>query len=55
MAQKPQVNIIAVVDVIGALSGRTLENGNLDLLDPVIVATAECSFGVPFVQGCTWG
>ncbi|KUF16780.1 MULTISPECIES: hypothetical protein [Streptomyces] len=33
MAQKPQINIIAVVDVIGALSGRTLQNGNLCLVD----------------------
>ncbi|MER5884077.1 hypothetical protein ABT160_09630 [Streptomyces sp. NPDC001941] len=33
MALKPQVNIIAVVDVIGALSGQTLQNGNLCLID----------------------
>ncbi|MFD0415039.1 hypothetical protein [Streptomyces sp. NPDC127108] len=33
MALKPQINIIAVVDVIGALSGRTLQNGNLCLVD----------------------
>ncbi|MEU6672940.1 hypothetical protein [Streptomyces sp. NPDC046925] len=30
---KPQVNIIAVVDVIGALSGSTLLNGNLCMMD----------------------
>ncbi|MEU6994008.1 hypothetical protein ABZ953_25565 [Streptomyces sp. NPDC046465] len=33
MALKPQVNIIAVVDVIGALSGSTLQNGNLCMVD----------------------
>ncbi|MGH4035382.1 hypothetical protein ACQB60_41495 [Actinomycetota bacterium Odt1-20B] len=33
MALKPQINIFAVVDVIGALSGRTLQNGNLCLID----------------------
>ncbi|WP_404187867.1 hypothetical protein [Streptomyces tauricus] len=33
MAYKPQINIIAVVDVIGALSGGTLHNGNLCLVD----------------------
>ncbi|MCX4670922.1 hypothetical protein OG453_30215 [Streptomyces sp. NBC_01381] len=30
---KPQVNIIAVVDVIGALSGSTLLDGNLCMMD----------------------
>ncbi|WP_371526543.1 hypothetical protein OG302_10550 [Streptomyces sp. NBC_01283] len=30
---KPQVNIVAVVDVIGALSGSTLLNGNLCMMD----------------------
>ncbi|MEV8321210.1 hypothetical protein AB0Q95_44385 [Streptomyces sp. NPDC059900] len=30
---KPQVNIIAVVDVIGALSGSTLLGGNLCMMD----------------------
>jgi hypothetical protein len=30
---KPNVNIIAVVDVIGALSSLTLDNGNLCLAD----------------------
>ncbi|MDI2126451.1 hypothetical protein [Yinghuangia seranimata] len=30
---KPQVNILALVDVIGALSDRTLGNGNLSLVD----------------------
>lgn len=30
---KPQVNIIAVVDVIGALSGSTLLEGNLCMMD----------------------
>jgi len=30
---KPKVNIIAVVDVIAALSGETLGNGNLCLVD----------------------
>ncbi|WP_413756094.1 hypothetical protein [Streptomyces sp. MMBL 11-3] len=33
MAYKPQVNIIAVVDVVGALSGGTLLNGNLVMVD----------------------
>jgi hypothetical protein len=33
VAYKPQVNIVAVVDVIGALSGGTLLNGNLCLMD----------------------
>ncbi|MFJ8820786.1 hypothetical protein ACIREE_03285 [Streptomyces sp. NPDC102467] len=33
MAYKPQVNIVAVVDVIGALSGGTLLNGNLCMMD----------------------
>lgn len=33
MAYKPQVNIIAVVDVVGALSGSTLLNGNLCMVD----------------------
>ncbi|WP_320779181.1 hypothetical protein [Streptomyces sp. CRN 30] len=33
MADKPQVNIIAMVDVIGALSGGTLLNGNLVMVD----------------------
>ncbi|MFG2497940.1 hypothetical protein ACGFSB_06940 [Streptomyces sp. NPDC048441] len=30
---KPQVNIVAVVDVIGALSGSTLLDGNLCMMD----------------------
>ncbi|TGB12117.1 hypothetical protein [Streptomyces sp. MZ04] len=30
---KPQVNIVAVVDVIGALSGSTLLDGNLCMID----------------------
>ncbi|NUU23025.1 MAG: hypothetical protein HOV68_16175, partial [Streptomycetaceae bacterium] len=30
---KPQVNIIALVDVIGALSDQSLHNGNLSLVD----------------------
>ncbi|MHC5904520.1 hypothetical protein ACVNF4_11525 [Streptomyces sp. S6] len=30
---KPQVNIVALVDSIGALSDRTLLNGNLSLVD----------------------
>lgn len=30
---KPKVNIVAVVDVIGALSDQTLHNGNLTLVD----------------------
>ncbi|OON71945.1 hypothetical protein [Streptomyces tsukubensis] len=33
MACTSQVNIIAVVDVIGALSGSTLFNGSLCLID----------------------
>ncbi|UBU16124.1 hypothetical protein [Nonomuraea gerenzanensis] len=33
MAVKPQVSIIALVDVIGALSDRSLLNGNLVLID----------------------
>ncbi|AQZ65277.1 hypothetical protein BKM31_30955 [[Actinomadura] parvosata subsp. kistnae] len=33
MAVKPQVNIIALVDVIGALSDRSLLNGNLVMID----------------------
>lgn len=30
---KPKVNIVALVDVVGALSGATLHNGNLSLMD----------------------
>ncbi|MEV0319237.1 hypothetical protein ACIBKX_14385 [Streptomyces sp. NPDC050658] len=30
---KPQVNIVAVVDVIGALSASTLQEGNLCMID----------------------
>ena len=30
---KPQVNIVVLVDVVGALSERTLNNGNLSLMD----------------------
>ncbi|MEX3105457.1 MULTISPECIES: hypothetical protein [unclassified Streptomyces] len=30
---KPQVNVVALVDCIGALSDRTLLNGNLSLVD----------------------
>ncbi|QXJ20214.1 hypothetical protein AGRA3207_000887 [Actinomadura graeca] len=30
---KPQVNIIVLVDVVGALSERTLNDGNLSLVD----------------------
>lgn len=30
---KPKVNIVVLVDVVGALSDRTLHNGNLSLLD----------------------
>jgi hypothetical protein len=33
VAYKPQVNIVAVVDVIGALSAGTLLNGNLCMMD----------------------
>ncbi|WP_157252707.1 hypothetical protein [Nonomuraea typhae] len=33
VAPKPHVNIIALVDVIGALSDRSLLNGNLSLID----------------------
>jgi hypothetical protein len=33
VAYKPQINIVAVVDVIGALSGGTLLGGNLCLVD----------------------
>ncbi|MFI5801500.1 hypothetical protein [Streptomyces sp. NPDC051561] len=33
MSMKQQVNIIAVVDVIGALSDRSLLHGNLSLVD----------------------
>jgi hypothetical protein len=30
---KPKVNIVAVVDVVGALSDMTLHNGNLSMMD----------------------
>ncbi|HTW94801.1 MAG TPA: hypothetical protein VMD30_08415 [Tepidisphaeraceae bacterium] len=32
-----------------------IEGGNLAILDPKIVDTAETEFGVRFVQGCYWG
>jgi hypothetical protein len=32
-----------------------IDNGNLDLLDPAIVAVAQRSFDRSFVQGCLWG
>ena len=31
------------------------DGGDLDFLDPAIVAEAERLFGVPFAQGCNWG
>jgi hypothetical protein len=32
-----------------------IRNGNLDLLNPLVVAEAEKVFGIEFVQGCHWG
>jgi hypothetical protein len=39
---------------LGKFLFPAITNGNLEILDPTIVAEARRAFGIGFVQGCCW-